>query len=122
MTQEQTSYYQASRYPTKTAAGKAYSPIQQIIHEVACDLSAYRYLVPSERTWYVVVIGQQPDQPLHERLKTILTTLTRGEPVTLSEDTIALLMARRLQQTQRGPWVEGHYPFDEQGGSESGNV
>jgi hypothetical protein len=73
-------YYQAARYPHKTAAGKAYTPIEQIIHAEACDLSAYRYLVPNdnERKWYVVVLGEQPTPQLHERIKTILTTLTRG--------------------------------------------
>jgi hypothetical protein len=69
MAQEQTPYYQASRYPTRSAAGKAYTSLQQIIHEVECDLSAYRLFVPGERKWYVVVIGEQPDQQLHERLK-----------------------------------------------------
>ena len=113
MAQEQTPYYQASRYPNKQAAGKAYTPIEQIIHDEECDLSAYRFLVPGERKWYVVVIGEQPIPQLHERLKTILTSLTRGEPATLDADTLALLIARRLQQTQRGPWVEGHYPLPE---------
>ena len=107
-------YYQAARYPNKTKAGKAYDPIQQIIHDVECDLSAYRLFVPSERQWYVVVIGEQPDAQLHERLKTILTTLTRGELTTLDEETVTLLLARRVQQAQRGSWVEGHYPPPEE--------
>jgi hypothetical protein len=107
---EQTPYYQAARYPNKSTAGKAYTPIQQIIHEVQCDLSAYRLFVPSERKWLVVVIGEQPDQQLHERLRTILTTLTRGEPARLDAGQLALLLARRIEQTQRGSWVEGHYP------------
>jgi hypothetical protein len=115
MEQEQTPYYQAARYPNKSAAGKAYAPIQHLIHEVECGLSAYRLFVPSERTWYVVVIGEQPDAQFHERLKTILTTLTRGEAATLDEETVTLLLARRAQQIQRGSWVEGHYhaPEDE---------
>lgn len=107
-------YYQAARYANKTAAGKAYPPIQQIIHDEQCDLSAYRYLVPSEQKWYVVVIGQQSTPQLHERLRAILTTLTRGEPVALDADTVTLLLARRIQQTQRGTWVEGHYPTPEE--------
>jgi len=107
-------YYQAARYPNKTKAGKADDPIQQIIHDVVCDLSAYRLFVPSERQWYVVVIGEQPDAQLHERLKTILTTLTRGELTTLDEETVTLLLARRVQQAQRGSWVEGHYPPPEE--------
>ncbi len=110
MTQGQTPYYQAARYPNKTTAGKAYTPIERIIHDAACDLSAYRFLVPSEGKWYVVVIGEQPDAQLHERLKTILTSLTRGEPTSLDEETVTFLLARRVQQAQRGSWVEGHYP------------
>ena len=110
----ETPYYQAARYPNKTAAGKAYDPIQQLIQDVECDLSAYRLFVPSERTWYVVVIGEQPDAQLHERLKTILTTLTRGKLTTLDEETVTLLLARRVQQAQRGSWVEGHYPPPEE--------
>lgn len=113
MTENQMPYYQAARYPNKTVAGKAYTPLQQLIFDEDCDLSAYRYLVPSERKWYVVVIGQQPSPQLHDRLRTILTTLTRGEPVTLDTDTITLLLGRRREQTQQGPWVEGHYPGGE---------
>jgi len=109
----ETPYYQAARYPNKTAAGKAYDPIQQIIHDVECDLSAYRLLRPSEKKWLVVVIGEAPDHELHERLKTILTTLTRGEPTTLEEETLLWLLSRRLEQIQRGQWVEGHYPTPE---------
>ncbi len=110
MSQEQTPYYQAARFPKKRAAGKAYTPIEQIIHDAECELSAYRFLVPSEGKWYVVVIGEKPDQQLHERLQTVLTTLTRGEPAILDEETLLLLLARRIQQAQRGSWVEGHYP------------
>jgi hypothetical protein len=106
---------QAARYPNKTAAGKAYSPLERIIHEEECDLSAYRFFVPTEKKWYVVVIGDRPNVQLHERLTTILTTLTRGEPATLDEGILLGLLARRAQQTQKGPWVEGHYhvPEDE---------
>jgi hypothetical protein len=112
-------YYQAAQYPTKSAAGKAYVPIERIIHDEECDLSVYRYLVPREKHWYVVVIGQQPSPQLHERLKTILTTLTRGIPVRLDEDTLALLLARRLEQIHRGQWVEGHYATPEEGDGEN---
>jgi hypothetical protein len=38
-------------------AGKAYEPLQQIIHDEACDLSVYRFVRPGEKKWYVVVIG-----------------------------------------------------------------
>ena len=65
-------YYQAAQYANKAVAGKAYSPIERIIHDELCDLSAHRYFVPSSQTWYVVVIGTQPSPQLHERLRTTL--------------------------------------------------
>src|SRR5437868_14460326 len=114
MTQEQTLYYLAARFPNKIAAGKAYDPIQTIIFEEDCDLSAYRFFEQHERKWYVVVIGEEPPPPLHQRLATILFTLTRGERVTLDSQTLAVLMARRAQQTQFGPWVERHYHMPDQ--------
>src|SRR5205085_10354971 len=109
MTQEQTPYYLAARYPNKTPAGKAYDPIQAIIFEEDCDLSAYRFFEQKERKWYVVVIGEEPSSQLHQRLETILFTLTRGQRVTLESQTLAVLLARRAQQTQFCPWVERHY-------------
>src|SRR5438270_5805146 len=112
MTQEPTPYYLAARYPNTTPAGKAYDPIQAIIFEEDCDLSAYRFFEQNERKWYVVVIGEEPSPLLQERLETILFTLTRGERVTLDSQTLAVLLARRAQQIQFGPWVERHYNVD----------
>src|SRR5229473_2541563 len=109
MTQEQTPYYQAARFPHKAAAGKAYDPIQTIIFETKCDLSAYRYFRQHERKWYVVVIGVRLSPQLHQRLETILLTLARGEQVTLDSGLLAALLVRRAEQAQLGPWVEHHY-------------
>ena len=114
MTQEQTPYYLAARYPNKTPAGKAYNPIQAIIFAEDCDLSAYRFFEQKERKWYVVVIGEEPSPQLHQRLETILITLTRGERVPLDFMTLASLLMRRAQQTQIGPWVERHYHVPDQ--------
>src|SRR6266700_6735775 len=114
MTQEPTPYYLAAQYPNKTPAGKAYNPIQTIIFEVDCDLSAYRFFEQKERKWYVVVIGEEPSSQLRERLATILFSLTRGQRITLDSQTLAALMVRRAQQTQFGPWVERHYHIDQE--------
>jgi hypothetical protein len=114
MTQEQTPYYQAARFPNKTAAGKAYDPIQAIIFAEKCDLSAYRFFEQNERKWYVVVIGEKPLPQLHQRIETILLTLTRGERVTLDSETLAFLLVRRVQQSLLGPWVEHHYDVDQE--------
>jgi hypothetical protein len=113
MKEEITPYSLAARFPNKTAAGKAYDPIQTIIFEEDCDLSAYRFFEQNERKWYVVVLGEEPSPPLHQRLETILFTLTRGARVTLDSQTLAVLLARRGQQTQFGPWVERHYDVDQ---------
>jgi hypothetical protein len=85
----------AARFPNKTAAGKAYDSIQAIIFEEECYLSAYRFFEQNERKWYVVVIGEKPAPQLHERIETILLTLTRGERVTLDSGTLVALLARR---------------------------
>ena len=114
MAQEPTPYYLTARYPNKTAAGKAYNPIQAIIFEEDCDLSAYRFFEQKERKWYVVVIGEEPLPQLHQRLATILFILTRGVRVTLDSETLAVLMARRAQQSLLGPWVEHHYDVDQE--------
>ena len=114
MTQEAPPYYQAARYPNKAAAGKAYYPLQAIIYEEQCDLSAYRFFEQQERKWYVVVIGDEPSPQVHERLATILFTLTRGVRVTLDNETLAALMDRRAQQSLFGPWVEHHYSVPDQ--------
>jgi hypothetical protein len=114
MTQEPTLYSLAARYPNKHSAGKAYDPIQAIIFEEDCDLSAYRFFEQKERKWYVVVIGEEPLPQLHQRLETIIFSLTRGQRVTLDSQTLAVLMARRAQQTLLGPWVERHYNVDQE--------
>ena len=114
MKEELTPYYLAARYSNKNSAGKAYNPIQTIIFEEDCDLSAYRFFEQKERKWYVVVIGEEPSPQLHQRLATILFTLTRGVRVTLDSETLAALMDRRAEQTQIGPWVERHYHIDQE--------
>ena len=114
MKEEQTPYYQAARYPNKNSAGKAYNPIQAIIFEEDCDLSVYRFFEQKERKWYVVVLGEEPLPQLHQRLETILFSLTRGERVTLDNETLAALLLRRAQQIQIGPWVERHYHLPDQ--------
>ncbi len=114
MSQEAPPYYQAARFPNKAAAGKAYAPIQAIIFDEQCDLSAYRFFEQHQRKWYVVVIGEQPLPQVHQRIETILHSLTRGERVPLDSETLLFLLARRAQQSLLGPWVEHHYDVPDQ--------
>jgi len=67
--QERQPYYLASRFPTKQAAEQPYLTVQHILHDMECDLSAYRFMrqwqEPNPNTWYVLVIGEKP-QPAVE--------------------------------------------------------
>src|SRR2546428_13451130 len=95
---EQEVYWLAARYTTQQAAGRAYTPLQQIIHDEDCDLSAYRFLRPLEKKWYVAIIGERPAEKLHQRIETILYSLTRGQRVSLDDATLLWLLERRLEQ------------------------
>jgi hypothetical protein len=109
MTQEQIPYYQASRYPNKQAAGKAYTQAQEVLRrEVDCDLSTYRFLTQSG--WHVLVIGEKPDDRIHLELEALLTT---GTLVTLPFDMLLPFLLRRQEQIQIAPWVEHHYLEDD---------
>src|SRR6266480_5610010 len=82
--QEQKPYYLTSRFPTKQAAEAPYLAVQNTLHEMACDLSAYRFLrqweEPNEKPWYVLVIGEKPKPAVEQRLT---TALSQGEPATV---------------------------------------
>ncbi len=67
--QEQKPYYLTSRFPTKQAAEAPYLAVQNTLHEMACDLSAYRFLrqweEPNEKPWYAAatairLMGRRP--------------------------------------------------------------
>ena len=78
--QEPQPYYLASRFPTKQAAEQPYLSVQETIHEMDCDLSAYRFLrqwhEPNNTPWYVLVIGEKPEPEVEQR---ITTALSQGE-------------------------------------------
>src|SRR5947209_3154208 len=78
-------------------------------------ISSYNhYSWQNQRKWYVVVIGEQPLPQVHQRIETILYSLTRGEQVSLDSEILAILLARRAQQSLLGPWVEHHYHVPDQ--------
>ncbi len=108
--QEPHSYYLASRFPTKQAAEAPYLSVQETLHEMECDLSAYRFLrqwqEPNTNPWYVLVIAEQPPPAVEERLT---TALSQGEQASVPQEAVAFFLARRIQQSQHGSWVEGHY-------------
>ena len=108
--QEQRPYYLASRFPTKQAAEAPYLAVQNTLHDMPCDLSAYRFLrqweEPNAKPWYVLVIGEKPQPAVEKRLT---TALSQGELATVPQEALDGLMDRRREQQQYGSWVEGHY-------------
>jgi len=104
-------FYQAARFPSKEAAGSIYFPLQQMVfaaHE-DCDLSVYR--IRHEGVWLVVVLGEPPPKALHLRIE---AELTKGILVTLREDVLRFLQARRSQVAPFAPWVELHHHEEEE--------
>jgi hypothetical protein len=108
--QEQQPYYLASRFPSKQAAEQPYFAVQTTLHEMECDLSAYRFMrqweEPNEKPWYVLVIGEQPAAEVEHHITTVLS---QGEFATVPPEAVAWLMDRRKEQQHYGSWVEGHY-------------
>ena len=115
MTQKETPYYLAARFPNEQKAGATYFPLQQMIFiaKDECDLSVFRFKSTRNNTWYVVVIGEKPPDSLHI---TIEGQLTNGILTTLDADVLTYLMGRRSEAIQFGPWVEAHYDNPEEGG------
>ena len=52
------------------------------------------------------MVGKEPPPGFDERIKALLATV---EPVTLPEEVVATLTARRSQAQKLGPWVQGHH-------------
>ena len=103
-------YSLASRFATKQAAEQPYVAAQETIHTADCELSAYRFLIPSQqhmpKPWYVAVVGEKPAEAIHQQLTTILSA---GELASLPDAVTQELLQRRAEFVQQGPWVERHY-------------
>jgi hypothetical protein len=99
-------YRQAVRFPDEPTSNIAYETTRDIIHTEPCDLSLYRTALMPAMDWYVLVLGQQPPEPLRERIDQAMST---GVAVELPEDVWRAFNARRLEQSGNGPWVERRY-------------
>ena len=97
--QEPQPYYLASRFPTKRAAEQPYVSAEATIHEMDCDLSAYRFMrqwhESNTNPWYVLVIGVKPEPAVEERIKTVLS---QGELASVPQEAVERLYARRLEE------------------------
>ncbi len=109
MIQDTTPYYQAARFASKAKAGQVYTPLQEIIFQEDCDLSAYRIRITEG--WHVIVLGEKPSDQLHQRIEALLTN---GTLVNLRSDVLAYLQRRRARAEKIAPWVEVHYQHEEE--------
>ncbi len=98
-------YVRAARFRGEHQSGQAYQTLQETILANQCDLSIYR-LKQFEDVWFVAIIGAQPVSAIDDVAREILAA---GEPASLPSDVLNALLARRLEATRRGPWVERHY-------------
>lgn len=99
-------YRKAARFPNELTSNIAYETTRDIIHTEPCELSLYRTALMPAMDWYILVLGQQPSEPLRERIDQALAS---GETVELPEDVWRAFNARRLEQSGGGPWVERRY-------------
>ena len=99
-------YRKAALFPDEPTSNTAYETTRDIIHTEPCDLSLYRTALMPDMDWYVLVLGQQPPEPLRERID---QALSAGVALELPEDVWRAFNARRLEQSGKGPWVERRY-------------
>lgn len=105
-------YYLASRFKTKEEAAIPYNAVQESIgkYKGFANLSAYRFKrqweEPSDKPWYVLVLGRKPPDELHQRLTEALSS---GEKTTVPDQALIELAKRRIEQSKHGSWVEAHY-------------
>jgi hypothetical protein len=107
--QQLPAYHLAARFREDTVSKQVYDQAQHIIHTTDNELSAYRFLRPSqiakEPPWYVVVLGDTPPEAVHQQFEEVLKP---GERVSLPAEALVPLYQRRLQEIKKGSWVEHH--------------
>ncbi len=110
--QEKPQYYLASRFKTKQEAAVPYYAVQETIRKYTgiLNLSAYRFKRlwedPSDKPWYVLVLGQTPPEKVQQRLT---EALSAGEMTTVPDQALLEFADRRREQSRHGSWVEAHY-------------
>ena len=105
---QQPSYFRTVRLEDDRMSGQVYEQLQRTIFEAECELSVYRFQL--DAAWHVAVLGETPPTSLDEKLTALFE---RGEPISLPPEVADALAARRSQATRYGPWVEGHYRYQQ---------
>lgn len=104
--EEDNSYHRAARYPGEEASEQPYDAMQEMIRVEPCNLSVYRLRLGEDLEYHVAVLGEPPEERLQRRIE---DTLKDGMPVTLPQEVLNALIARRHEQQHNGDWVERHH-------------
>lgn len=105
---QQSSYFRAIRLEGDRPSGRVYQELQSTIAECECDLSVYRFRL--DAAWHIAVLGETPSTRLDETLTALLAS---GDPVSVPLEVANALATRRSEATRYGPWVEGHYRYQQ---------
>jgi hypothetical protein len=105
---QQSSYFRAIRLEGDRPSGRIYLQLQSAIAEVECDLSVYRFRL--DAAWHIAVLGETPLPSLDEMLTALLAS---GDPVSVPLEVANALATRRSEAIRYGPWVEGHYRYQQ---------
>src|SRR2546426_330196 len=112
-------FFMASRFASRETSQAPYETIQSLVRErEEADFSVFRLIQtwsesisqapPSEKRWYVAVIGHIPPEPLAQQVREAITT---GEVVPLPDEVIAQLAERRRIETAQRSYTEIHRTF-----------
>ena len=105
---QQSSYFRAIRVEGDRRSGRIYLQLQNTIAEFECELSVYRFQL--DAAWHIAVLGETPSTSLDETLTALLAS---GDLVLLPPEIANALATRRSEATLYGPWVEGHYRYQQ---------
>ena len=105
----------ASRFESRQTSKAPYEAIQEIVRTKDIDFSVFRLIQnwpehmskapPSNKKWYVAVIGNAPPEPL---LQQVRETIEQGEVVTLPDEAVQEMARRRAKETAQRPFTEIH--------------
>jgi hypothetical protein len=98
-------YYLAASFLTKAESQAPYDKAQEISFHFERKPHDPK-MPPLSRPWFVVVLGEQPPEPIERQLRGILGS---GEMTTLSLETVVTLAKRRSEEISKRPWTEMHY-------------
>lgn len=105
----------ASRFESRQISQAPYDTIQAIVRTKDVDFSVFRLIQnwpehmskapPSEKKWYVVVLGKAPPEPL---LQQVRDAIDKGEVVDIPDEAVQEMARRRLMETAERPYTEIH--------------